>query len=690
MADKMFIWMQLLGFDRDDADCGAKRFLEQTGFVPDGVCALLFHADFVHQHRGMSEKYVLPPDVCAYYGIPQNAERKRQPWTNHDLRQLSRNLKAAGSGLYASIMGSTLNNAFHREWITDHPEIHRHGRGDEPRRGHFLLKRFRDGTYYEDFFIDKLCQTLVDYELKGVHLADGLCPPAGGMLHSIDFSTDFVTQFLDHSKTTLAPEITCSLGSDDPASITLRADWIWKHCREAWIRFNAWRWVRFFRKLCDRVHALEKEVIVLGMYCTDPFETLYCIGIDLAEIVKAGVDYISANILPTSCYMAGNIDRPYYFHRYMAIAPLTAAHLPKGHLISMLGVQDATEEWDVMHHAPCLLERDMYTMMAYQLIDRSGTSRALDGYFVCLGDGIKHQDWRWLHDRADIALSADVACCLSPAMLWSDEAYSAMLPAYIHTRRWTPFKLFYELAKAGLHCSAALRSEALDQYSGTLIVPDFDLLSGDEKQKVMSYDRGAVVALACPEFDFTRYGLQPSFQMTDPFSDWPMTAFVLGARVSPETQRKAVERCSIDDGRPNLSGAPEDAQEFTYTLIDTLPFAKVTGGFVQALADVILDVMAIPFTADKPFIALRLNNGAHRLFLFNDNADHYQRAFVSYKVPVRDVKIISKFPILPPRYIDQASGKLAHLYTGKQDPMSRFEVKLQPGGVTIVDVWPDG
>ena len=51
---KVFIWMNLLGFERNDADKGARRFLEQTGFVPDGACALMCHPDFFHQHRGMS------------------------------------------------------------------------------------------------------------------------------------------------------------------------------------------------------------------------------------------------------------------------------------------------------------------------------------------------------------------------------------------------------------------------------------------------------------------------------------------------------------------------------------------------------------------------------------------------------------------------------------------------------------
>ena len=82
---KVFIWMQLLGFNKNDEDKGAKRFLDQTGFIPDGACGLVFHSDFFHHHRGMDEEYVLHPDNCSYYGIPRNIERERQEWTNYEM-----------------------------------------------------------------------------------------------------------------------------------------------------------------------------------------------------------------------------------------------------------------------------------------------------------------------------------------------------------------------------------------------------------------------------------------------------------------------------------------------------------------------------------------------------------------------------------------------------------------------------
>lgn len=685
---KVFIWMNLLGFERNDADKGARRFLEQTGFVPDGACALMCHPDFFHQHKGMEQEYELSPDNCAYWGIPYNVERARQPWTNYDLRELADNLEQQGSHLYADIFGIELNNAFHEEWINEHPEIRRHGAGGaENARGHFALKRFRDGTYYEDFFIEKVCQVLQDYGMKGIHLSDSFCPPNGGMLHSLDYSTDYVDQFLMHSGAVLPEEVAATMGCDDQSSEEKRRDYIYTYLREEWVAFNVWRWTVFFEKLCARVHAIGKEVLVLGMYCTDPFETKYCIGIDLKRIVEAGVDYITANILPTSVYMGGADDRPNYFHRYMAIAPTTAAHLPKGHLVSMVGLQDAAEEWSAMHHLPCQHERDLYTMMAYQMVDGEGTSRALDGYFLCLGDGIPRNDWDWERERMEIAMSARAERVISPAMLWSDHAYENMLHAYIYTRRWTPFKLFYELAKAGTHCAACVRPEGLAHYSGTLVVPDFDMLSEEEKRAVAAYDRGAVVCSACPGFDPEMYGIKPVMQFSDRFSNYPLTCFVFGCEVSEELCKRIAELLAEDDGTSNLEGNPRDVKEHEYTLQDTLVFAKVTKGFLDAMALLLKAVENSPLLIDKPHMILQMSDSTYRLYLFNDSDVKYHRAFVKCRNGVmKDARIISKFPILPPRFMDEATGQLHHAYTGKEVAKTGFEVKLQPGGVTIVDV----
>ncbi len=685
---KVFIWMQLLGFNRDDEDRGAKRFLEQTGFVPDGACGLVFHSDFFSQHRGMEEEYVLHPDNCSHYGSPRNLEREQQPWTNYNLRELAANLKKQGTKLYASVFGVILNDKFHHEFTTDHPEIRRHGIDGQEKPGNlFVLKRFKDGTYFEDYFIDKVCQALEDYGLSGIHLADAFCPAEAKMLSTIEYSTDYIDQFIQHSGVVLPDEIMATMGDDSAEAEKKRSAWIYKHLREEFVEFNAWRWERFFKKLCDRVHAIGKEVLVLGMYCTDPFETLYCIGLDLKRIINAGVDYITANLVAASSIIAMPDRYPNHFHRFMSLAPTTAAYIPKGHMISMLGVQDSVEEWSTIHHAPCIHERDIYTMMSYQMVDGDGSNRAMDGYFICLGDGVPRSDWDWERERLEIGLSAKNATMVSPAMYWSDYAFDHMLHEYIHTRRWIPFKLFYELAKSGTHLAGCVRPEGLKNYSGTLVVPNFDMLSPEEQKEIASYDRGSVFATACPGFDPKAYGIEPAFVISDTFSTSPMTAFVFHCEVSEDLKEKVMALLSVDDGKPNLEGDLANVKEPEYTLMDTLTFVKVTQGFVDGMAVLLDGIMDSPFEINKPHRILRMPDGAYRLYLYNDSDIKYHRAFVIAKGEIADAKIISKFPILPPRYMDISTNEQVYFYNQEIAVKKAFEIKIQPAGVTIVDVY---
>ncbi len=80
-------------------------------------------------------------------------------------------------------------------------------------------------------------------------------------------------------------------------------------------------------------------------------------------------------------------------------------------------------------------------------------------------------------------------------------------------------------------------------------------------------------------------------------------------------------------------------------------------------------------------------DGAYRLYLYNDSDIKYHRAFVAAKGEIADARIVSKFPILPPRYMDTATGKQVYFYNQEIPVKKAFEIKIQPAGVTIVDVY---
>lgn len=681
MNGEIHVWMPMIGFDRDAADKGVGELLERMSFTPNGVSAFLFHPDIVNQHQGMATERVLPPDNCSYYGSPRNVERCRQDWTNYDLRALIGNLRAAGVEPYLGIMGVDLGNRWHDEWIAEHPEVRFALRGTT--WGYHVLKRLADGTYYEDFFVDRLCEVLTDYGFAGLQAADNFCPSPSTLYYG-DFSTDMFGQFTDHAAVAIPAELRAGLGDDSCAMRNRRGDWMWRACRQEWVEFHAWRWEQFWRKVCTRLHRIGKKTIVLGMYCTDPFETLYCKGVDLKRLVRAGVDYLMPNIVPTGLRLQ-HPDHPDRFHRYMALAPLTAAFVPDGKLLSLLGVMDATEEWDVLHHAPCLLERDIYTLLGYQTDTGNGLKRSLAGLMVCLGDGIRGEEWKWLKERFEIGFVEGVQRVLAPTLVWSDAALYHTLPAYIRTRRWTVHRFYYEMAERGARLGAVLRTEHLAQAQGSLFVPNFDLLAEDEKRAVAAYRNGPVVATAAVEnFTPAHYGIQPAVYFEDRFSDYPLCAFAFNVHI--ENQDAIAALLETDDGTENLQGIPAEAAEHSNVLVETLTFCKVTAGFREACALLLKAVGCDLFTCNLPTVPMQLADGRYRLYIANPEMNSYGYANVTAKRPLKQVANISKYPVLPVKFMDSPREHIG--WIGKEPDGARrsFRAKVAPGGVTILDI----
>ena len=214
---------------------------------PTAISLFLFHPDIVLQHDGLAHERTLPPDNCSYYASERNDERERQPWTNFELRELVGELHRHGVQSYLAIMGIELNNRFHKEWISDHPEL-RYTHVDNWRYGYNFVKNFSDGTRFDDFFTAKLCRTLEDYGFDGVQTADSFCPVAQ-VLHS-DFSPEVFKRFLAHAKLECPPEIASRMEDEEKEVLELRRDWIRKNHLPEWIGFHARNWADFWRKVC--------------------------------------------------------------------------------------------------------------------------------------------------------------------------------------------------------------------------------------------------------------------------------------------------------------------------------------------------------------------------------------------------------------------------------------------------------
>ena len=695
---ELFIWMQLLGLDRDAPDYGVKEWTQRMGYRPDGVCLFLPHPDIIHHHSGMDTEFTLHPDDCSYGAIPYNTVHARQPWTNYDLRGAVKKITEAGIAPYLSIQGASYNNNFHREWVTDHPEIYQYWRNGT-HKCIMPLKRFADGTYYEDFFIEKLCQTLIDYDFAGFQMADNFCP--SGIIHNSDFSVDLVDQFLTYTGIVPPAEIQASMNSDDDNSVRLRGDWIWTQQREQWILFHSWRWEGFVKKICDAVHGIGKKVIALAVYCTDPFETLYCNGIDIKRLMAAGVDYLMPNTLPSSVHMNGSSE---CFWRYMSTIPLNAAFLDDTRQLCMLGVKDSTEEWDVMQHTPNLFQRDMYTIVGQQLVKPDGCKRASDGIMICLGDSIEKDEWAYLHKNFAVAYTHDVESVLTPVALWSDAAMYRTVSAVIETGRWSAHKFIYEAANTGGICGATVRVEDIAANKGTLFVPNFDLLPENEQTAVVAYANGPIVCTVPAGYDLTPFGLQPDISFTDTDAKYPMTVFACGATLSDAVRARIAASLQLPDTAPEPEFSIDEVPTWTWQVPGTIPFNKHSTGFITALGQLLhhANDAKMPLLCDGPDyfeefnscecpnVIYKLRNGKYRVFLYNPERERYRRMRVSAKTAIADAQVVSFFPILPVKYVsDTTAASYEHNYDANSNDntvYTKFITRILPNGVTVVDV----
>ena len=85
-------------------------------------------------------------------------------------------------------------------------------------------------------------------------------------------------------------------------------------------------------------------------------------------------------------------------------------------------------------------------------------------------------------------------------------------------------------------------------------------------------------------------------------------------------------------------------------------------------------------------LAVRLTNGKDRLYLYNTEEDHYDRALITSPENLKTVEIVSHYPVLPPRFVQQETTAYSHQFDKQPERTDRFQVKLAPGGVTIVDI----
>jgi len=671
-----WIWVELIGFDVTQPDQGVQQYLDDAGFVPDVICLLLASPDFVLSHEDHAGEVTLPPDFCSRDGHDFGRDRQRQVWTNLQLKQLIANLQARGVRVFLTVFTAWYRNQYHHEWLADHPETFMVFR--ELGVGYALnaLSRLADGTYFEDTWAEKLVQCLRYYGLDGWQGADGW-GPLNGPIYCVDFSDDTIAQFADYcragacrqalspSKGTppLPDEVTAPWG-DDLARLDARADWIWRHARREWITFWSDRWAAFWRKIMAALHAAGKEAVINSSWGRAPFEALYRYGIDYQKIAAAGVDGmivetvaagLSLDPRPSAADPARHFD-------FLSMLMLIRADVPDLRLIFLHNAHDICEEWDILRHAPAVLEKEIWSLANVwhvqsprrRVCPQTRTSGfgdepayatshlrpAADGFLVCLGDGLLPEEWTWLRRKWEASFDEPPRRVVGATLVWSDAVMQREVEDFTMTRRPLAHRLLFELMALGAPVGATVRIEDLAAATGPLLVLNAHLLPEAQWQALLAYDAGPVLAVAgqASPHEGERRELRPGF-ISLTFPAPPLLADMAGLLDSRGYWDHMVQRMP--------------AQAFLQQCADEL-WQMVMPGVTFPADEVSLNMAELP--DGRLRIAIK-----SRLWL-------YCKPEIDLGREIERLEVVSEFPLVRIR----PNG-------------SKFSVRIPPRGIVVVD-----
>ncbi len=486
--NKTILWTELNAFDPQSPDCGAAEYIKLLGFTPQAVSLFVFGSDFVHQHDGMAEDRIFPPDIGFYLDMYfEGPKHPEQVWSKFTVRQLVKSLQAHGVKVLFSIFPSTLNSRFHREWVEDHPEVRNTLCGELKRDPAAInpLKRFADGTFYEDFLLRKVLEVISDYGFDGWHLCDGYNHPWYQLWQS-DFSDDM----LEQSGIVLP---------DKTMDVDARSLYIWQEHREEWINFYLRRNAEYLQKVVTALHRAGCMVTCHTCWGRDPVDAMYRYGIDYRMLDNMGFDALIVECIGGTGELFDHIFKTHYAVPFdnviKATSLLTRACAVKTPLLYNDCTQDLTEGWSALRHLPMYHEKAIFEYSHLGIYTKDGFNRIYDGRQVCLADSLTASEWQWLAERWALALSGTPAGSAGGVYVWSTSACDNELKYFMHRKFIPSAAILYNLLAKGADISSIVNIDDLGTLPAgtTLFAANPGLWCGEERNKLASYTGGKVI-----------------------------------------------------------------------------------------------------------------------------------------------------------------------------------------------------
>lgn len=637
-----WVWTDLLAFDIGQEDGGVSAYLETLGFVPHGLSLLISSPDFILLHDAMAEDQELSPAFCSRNGHEGNETRRRQVWTRHLLRRLVETLRAAGCRVYLSNFTGYMEDRFHREWLSDHPECLITWASYGRREALFVLTRMADGRLFQEFFARQLVRVCEDYGFDGWHGPDGYGPSSA--VYEADYSDDLLGQFMEMGDWRLPPELTAPSG-DRPEALTQRRDWIWRHLRMEWLHFWTERWAGFWKAVAEALHGIGRKTMINSAWTRDPFEAIYRYGVDYRKIVEAGVDAIMVETAAGGI-LVGSEDRDYHYD-FLAMLLHFSACVPSTPLIFLHNTKDVVENWDLLRHAPPMLEREVYALSNVFYAEEGGQPRrCVDGFLACLGDGISAAEWQWLGRQWRLAFSDQPRRVHGATLVWADSILDGQLAAFACTRDASSHWLTYALMERNAPIQIAAPVRTAIGMEGVLLLLNAHHLSAAERCALLESGK-ALVAIGP---DFSEWP-QPDAEWVDTVPGRPLRCRLYGATARfPALPADGAESEFPDD--PLALTEPIRFREIPY-------FRPVSDAFLIGCAAVIREISGAfelePSIAQnlatqpplKAGVMMTESRPGHYRIAVKNSATVYGRMKLTLGCEVRSVQVLSDFPVTP-------------------------------------------
>ncbi|MFC5404252.1 hypothetical protein [Cohnella soli] len=638
-----WIWIELIGFDNRESDFGVAAYLDTVGFIPESVSFLFYTPDFVHAHQGMEKEWQLPMEVCSYGARPHGKLHDRQQWTNWQLRGLVVELQKHGIDIYCSFfdiyqfhVGNELRAS---TWCAAHPELREMRKTGEAFPAINPLKRFKDGSWYEDLFVQDLMRVMLDYGFDGYHGADGYTSPRLSLAET-DYSDDMVEQFLGFTGTQLEAGMAARC-DDHPLEMGRRADWIWHHKRLEWIRFHSERWGQLWDKIMSALRKEEKKAYLNTAWTREPFEALYRYGVDYRRLADSGIDGFVVETVGASLSAGAGETEYEPGSEFKAMLLTIKAYVPDMKLICINAIQDTNEQWDALSHAPTVLERDIYSLSNLYLLDSSGLSRCSGGFLACLGDGISKDGWKWISERWDGGFDGKPERTVGISAVWSDQLLHHSLEDYCVTRQWPVHKYMTELIALGAPLHAVVHVKDIPQTNGPILVTLLHLLPDDELQSVLDYRNGSSILIG---------------RMTDRLSriasiaEWRMDCEVNELFcVIRDRSGVVVEAFAMESKEHQEKRQPSEIKEAS-SWLESLYFSPMSESFLTSCVAGIVEHTKVPITLkNEAFIrtaTMEVAPNRWRILISNLHLN-YKSARLDVGRPIERITVLTDFPGIP-------------------------------------------